>query len=174
LVVKTIYNYLEFLQDSFIISEALRYDVKGRKYIGTETKYYFEDIGIRNAVIGFRQIEFNHTMENVIFNELCRMGYNVDIGLVESFSRDDNGKTIRKNLEIDFVVNRHDQRVYIQSAYRMPDEEKLNQELASFRNVSDGFRKILIVGDQYTSHYNEDGIYIMSLFDFLLNGIEEL
>jgi len=172
--VKTINNYLEFLQDSFIISEALRYDVKGRKYIGTETKYYFEDIGIRNAVIGFRQIEFNHTMENVIFNELCRMGYNVDIGLVESFSRDDKGKTIRKNLEIDFVVNRHDQRVYIQSAYRMPDEEKLNQELASFRNVSDGFRKILIVGDQYTSHYNEEGIYMMSLFDFLLSGIEEL
>jgi len=170
----TIGRYLDYLQDSFIISEALRYDVKGRKYIGTETKYYFEDIGIRNVVVGFRQIEFNHTMENVIYNELCRMGYSVDVGLVESFSRDDNGKFIRKNLEIDFVVNRHDQRVYIQSAYRMPDQQKLSQELASFRNVSDGFRKILIVGDQYTSHYNEEGVYVMSLFDFIFKGIDEL
>jgi predicted AAA+ superfamily ATPase len=167
----TISRYLEYLQDSFIISEALRYDVKGRKYIGTETKYYFEDLGIRNAVIGFRQIEFNHTMENVIYNELCRMGYNVDIGLVETFSRDDMGKSTRKNLEIDFVVNRHDQRLYIQSAYRMPDEEKLEQELVSFRNVSDGFRKILIEGDRYTTHYNEEGILVMSLYDFLLKGL---
>jgi predicted AAA+ superfamily ATPase len=167
----TISRYLEYLQDSFIISEALRYDVKGRKYIGTETKYYFEDLGIRNAVIGFRQIEFNHTMENVIYNELCRMGYNVDIGLVETFSRDDTGKITRKNLEIDFVVNRHDQRLYIQSAYRMPDEEKLEQELASFRNVSDGFRKILIEGDRYITHYNEEGILVMSLYDFLLKGL---
>lgn len=167
----TISRYLEYLQDSFIISEALRYDVKGRKYIGTETKYYFEDLGIRNAVIGFRQIEFNHTMENVIYNELCRMGYNVDIGLVETFIRDDTGKITRKNLEIDFVVNRHDQRLYIQSAYRMPDEEKREQELASFRNVSDGFRKILIEGDRYITHYNEEGILVMSLYDFLLKGL---
>lgn len=167
----TISRYLEYLQDSFIISEALRYDVKGRKYIGTETKYYFEDLGIRNAVIGFRQIEFNHTMENVIYNELCRMGYNIDIGLVETFSRDDTGKITRKNLEIDFVVNRHDQRLYIQSAYQMPDEEKLEQELASFRNVSDGFRKILIEGDRYITHYNEEGILVMSLYDFLLKGL---
>ena len=131
----TISRYLEYLQDSFIISEALRYDVKGRKYIGTETKYYFEDLGIRNAVIGFRQIEFNHTMENVIYNELCRMGYYVDIGLVETFIRDDTGKITRKNLEIDFVVNRHDQRLYIQSAYQIPDEEKLEQELAHYKSV---------------------------------------
>jgi predicted AAA+ superfamily ATPase len=167
----TISRYLEYLQDSFILSGALRYDVKGRKYIGNETKYYFEDLGIRNAVIGFRQIEFNHAMENVIYNELCRMGYNVDIGLVETFSRDDMGKSTRKNLEIDFVVNRHDQRLYIQSAYWMPDEEKLEQELASFRNVSDGFRKILIEGDRYTTHYNEEGILVMSLYDFLLKGL---
>jgi len=170
----TISRYLECLQDSFIINEALRYDVKGRQYIGTETKYYFEDLGIRNAVVDFRQIEFNHTMENVIYNELRRLGYSVDIGLVETFGRDEKGKTIRKNLEIDFVVNRHDQRVYIQSAYRMPDEKKLEQELASFRNVSDGFRKILIVGDRYTSHYNEEGIYVMSLLDFLIGGIDDL
>ena len=168
----TINRYIGHLQDSFIISEAQRYDIKGRKYIGTETKYYFEDTGIRNAVVGFRQIEYNHSMENVIFNELCRMGYTVDIGMVETFDNAD-GKTIRKNLEIDFVVNRHDQRVYIQSVYRIPNEQKRNQELASFRNVADGFRKILIEGDRYITHYNEEGILVMSLFDFLLKGIAE-
>ena len=170
----TINRYLEHLQDSFIISEAQRYDIKGRKYIGTETKYYFEDPGIRNAVVGFRQIEYNHTMENVIFNELCRTGYSVDIGLVETFCNNDEGKTIRKNLEIDFVVNRHDRRVYIQSAYRIPNEEKQNQELASFRNVADGFRKVLIEGDRYATHYNEEGILVMSIYDFLLKGIAEI
>lgn len=167
----TISRYLEHLQDSFIISEALRYDIKGRKYIGTETKYYFEDPGIRNAVVEFRQIEYNHTMENVIYNELRRMGYSVDIGFVETFGNDAEGKTIRKNLEIDFVVNRHDQRVYIQSAYHIPNEEKRDQELASFRSVADGFRKILIDGDRYITHYNEEGILVMSLYDFLLKGI---
>lgn len=165
-------RYLEYLQDSFIISEALRYDVKGRRYIGTETKYYFEDLGIRNAVVGFRQIEFTHMKENVIYNELCRMGYSVDVGLVETFGVSTEGKTMRKKLEIDFVVNRHDQRLYIQSAYRIPDEERLEQELASFRNVQDGFRKILIEGDRYTTHYNEEGILVMSLYDFLLKGID--
>lgn len=170
--INSISNYLEHLQDSFIISEALRYDVKGRKYIGTETKYYFEDTGIRNAIVGFRQIEYSHIMENVIYNELCSMGFCVDVGLVETFSTNVEGKTVRKNLEIDFVVNRHDQRLYIQSAYRMPDEQKRNQELASFRNVTDGFRRILIEGDRYTTHFNEDGVMVMGLFDFLLNGID--
>ncbi len=108
----------------FIISEALRYDVKGRKYIGTGTKYYFEDIGIRNAVVDFRQIEFTHIMENVVYNELRKQGYTVDVGSVESFKRDENGKLQRRNLEIDFVVNRHDERLYIQSAYALPDKEK--------------------------------------------------
>ena len=168
----TINRYLRYLQDAFIISHAQRYDIKGRKYIGTETKYYFEDSGIRNAVVGFRQIEYNHTMENVIFNELCRMGYTVDIGLVETFERAE-GKTIRKHLEIDFVVNRHDQRVYIQSAYRIPNEQKRKQEMASFRNIADGFRKILIEGDRYITHYNEEGILVMSLYDFLLKGFAE-
>ena len=172
--VNTINRYLEHLKDAFIISEAQRYDIKGRKYIGTETKYYFEDPGIRNVVVGFRQIEYNHIMENVIFNELCRTGYSVDVGMVETFNRDAGGKTTRKNLEIDFVVNRHDRRMYIQSAYRITNEEKRNQELASFRNVADGFRKILIEGDRYTTHYNEEGILVMSLYDFLLKGITEI
>ncbi len=167
----TIKQYLEYLQDSFIISEALRYEIKGRKYIGTETKYFFEDLGIRNAIVVFCQIEYNHLMENVIYNELCAMGYSVDVGLVETFAKKAEGKTIRRNLEIDFVANLHDYRVYIQSAYRISNEEKQSQELASLRNVADGFRKILIVGDRYNTHYNEEGILVMSLYDFLLKGI---
>lgn len=164
----TIGRYLEFLQDAFFINEALRYDVKGRKYIGTETKYYFEDTGIRNAVVGFRQLEFTHTMENVVYNELRRLGFSVDVGLVETFRRNTEGKLQRNNLEIDFVVNRHDERLYIQSAYAMPDKDKMEQEQASLLQVGDGFRKIIIAGDKFSSRYNENGILIMGLYDFLL------
>ena len=148
----TISRYLEHLQDAFIISEALRYDVKERKYIGTETKDYFEDMGIRNAILDFRQIEFTHTMENVIYNELRRLGYGVDVGLVETMKRNAEGKNVRSNLEIDFVVNRHDERIYIQSAYALPDKEKEDQEMASLRHVSDNFKKIVIVGTVITLH----------------------
>ena len=164
----TIAKYIECLQDAFIISEALRYDVKGRKYIGTETKYYFEDLGIRNAVVEFRQFEPTHIMENVVYNDLCRNGFSVDVGLVESFKRDNNGKLTRRNLEIDFVVNRHDERLYIQSAYALPSKEKVDQEQASLLQVSDGFRKIIIAGDQYSTGYNENGILVIGLYDFLL------
>jgi len=165
----TISRYLEHLQDAFIISEALRYNVKGRKYIGTETKYYFEDVGIRNAILGFRQIEFNHTMENVIYNELRRLGYSVDVGLVETAKRNTSGKIERRNLEIDFVVNRHDERLYIQSAYALPDKQKIDQEQASLLSVPDGFKKVIIVGERYSSNYNEDGILMIGIYDFLLN-----
>ena len=165
---RTITGYLDYLQDSFIISEALRYDVKGRKYIGTETKYYFEDLGIRNAVIGFRQIEFNHSMENMIFNELRRQGFNVDVGLVETFNRNADGKTVRSNLEVDFVVNRADERIYIQSAYMLPTQEKADQEQASLLHIPDGFRKMIIVGDRYDSNFNDNGIQMVGIFDFLL------
>ena len=164
----TIAKYIECLQDAFIISEALRYDVKGRKYIGTETKYYFEDLGIRNAVVEFRQFEPTHIMENVVYNDLCRNGFSVDVGLVESFKRDNNGKLTRRNLEIDFVVNRHDERLYIQSAYALPSREKVDQEQASLLQVSDGFRKIIIAGDHYSTGYNENGILVIGLYDFLL------
>ena len=160
---------MEHLQDAFIINEALRYNVEGRKYIGTETKYYFEDVGIRNAVLGFRQIEFNHTMENVIYNELRRLGYSVDVGLVETAKRNSSGKIERRNLEIDFVVNRHDERLYIQSAYALPDKQKMDQEQASLLNVPDGFKKVIIVGERYSSNYNEDGILMIGIYDFLLN-----
>lgn len=164
----TIAKYIECLQDAFIISEALRYDVKGRKYIGTETKYYFEDLGIRNAVVEFRQFEPTHIMENVVYNDLCRNDFSVDVGLVESFKRDNNGKLTRRNLEIDFVVNRHDERLYIQSAYALPSKEKVDQEQASLLQVSDGFRKIIIAGDHYSTGYNENGILVIGLYDFLL------
>lgn len=166
----TISKYLEHLEDAFVVSEALRYDVKGRKYIGTETKYYFEDIGIRNAVIGFRQIEFNHTMENVIYNELCRKGYTIDVGMVEVMKRDADGKQYRSRLEVDFVVNRHDERLYIQSAYQIPDSEKMQQEQASLLSVHDAFRKIIIDGNRYRSNYNNDGVLIVGIYDFLLQS----
>lgn len=168
----TITKYLMCLQDSFIISEALRYDVKGRKYIGTETKYYFEDIGVRNAIVGFRLLEPTHAMENVIFNELRRNGFTVDVGLVESFKRNDEGKIEKRNLEIDFIVNRHDERLYIQSAYALPTNEKVQQEQSSLLHVSDGFRKIIVAGDRYSSGYNDNGILMVSLFDFLLGNVD--
>lgn len=168
----TITKYIECLQDAFFISEALRYDVKGRKYIGTETKYYFEDIGIRNAILDFRQIEPTHAMENVIYNELCRNGFSVDVGMVESFKRDKDGSLQRRNLEIDFVVNRHDERLYIQSAFALPSNDKIDQEQDPLLQVADGFRKIIVAGDRYYSGYNEDGILMIGLYDFLLGKID--
>ena len=168
----TIAKYIACLQDAFFISEALRYDVKGRKYIGTETKYYFEDLGVRNSVLGFRQVEPTHIMENVVYNELAKNGFSVDVGQVESFRRDTEGTLQRRNLEIDFVVNRHDERLYVQSAYALPSTEKMIQEQDSLLHVADGFRKVIIAGDRYTSGYNEDGILIVGLRDFLLGKVD--
>ncbi len=168
----TISRYLDCLQDAFFTNAALRYDVKGRKYIGTETKYYFEDMGIRNAVVGFRQNEPTHAMENIVYNELRRRGFTVDIGLVEILKPDENGERHRCKLEIDFVVNRHDERLYIQSAYAMSDKAKIDQEQDSLLHISDGFRKIIIAGDRYTTGYNDDGILIVGLYDFLLGKVD--
>lgn len=165
-------RYLDCLQDAFFTNAALRYDVKGRKYIGTETKYYFEDTGIRNAIVDFRQNEPTHAMENVIYNELRRRGFTVDVGLVEAVKTDENGNAKRHKYEIDFVVNRHDERLYIQSAYAMSDKAKIDQEQYSLLHVADGFRKIIIAGDRYTSGYNEDGILIVGLYDFLLGKVD--
>ncbi len=170
----TIAKYIEHLEDSFIIDEALRYNVKGRRYIGTETKYYFEDTGIRNAIVDFRQIEFTHAMENVVYNELRRLGYSVDVGQVEVFRDNAEGKTVRSNLEIDFVVNKADERLYIQSAFSLLDHDKVAQEEASLLNVPDGFRKIVIVGDRGISNYDDEGILLLSLHDFLLKGNDAL
>lgn len=149
----------------------MRYDVKGRKYIGTETKYYFEDVGIRNAVVDFRQLEPIHIMENIVYSDLRRNGFSVDVGLIESFKRDNDGKLTRRKIEIDFVVNRHDERLYIQSAYALPSKEKVDQEQASLLQVSDGFRKIIIAGDRYNTGYNENGILEVGIYDFLLEKV---
>lgn len=170
----TIAKYIDHLEDSFIINEALRYNVKGRRYIGTETKYYFEDMGIRNAIVDFRQIEFTHAMENMVYNELRRLGYSVDVGQVEVYRNTAEGKTTRSNLEIDFVVNKADKRLYIQSAFSLPDHEKVVQEEASLLNVPDSFRKIVIVGDRGHSNYDDEGILFLGLRDFLLKGSDAL
>lgn len=170
----TIRQYMEYLEDAFIISKANRYNVKGRKYIGTPLKYYFEDLGLRNARLGFRQIEEMHLMENVVYNELRSRGYSVDVGVVEKRGINAEGKSERIQLEIDFIANLGSKRYYIQSAFGMPTEEKKRQEKASLVNVKDSFKKIIIVKDVVNVTRDEDGITIMSIYDFLLkeNSLE--
>lgn len=165
----TIKDYLTYLQDSFLIEEALRYDVKGRKYIGTETKYYFADMGLRAAILNLRQQEETHIMENVIYNELRMRGYRVDVGMVETWGTSALGKTVRQPLEVDFVVNKGAERIYIQSAYRMPTDEKVAQEKRSLLSTNDNFRKMIIVGDNIKRKTDEQGIVTISLLDFLLD-----
>ena len=166
--INTIRQYIEYLEDAFIISKAQRYNVKGRRYIGTPLKYYFEDIGLRNARLGFRQVEETHLMENIIYNELRYRGYSVDVGVVEKREMSENGKQIRKALEIDFVANLGSQRYYIQSALSMPTPEKQIQEKTSLINVADSFKKIIIVKDIVNVKRDENGIVTMSIYDFLL------
>lgn len=166
----TIKAYIENLKDAFIINEANRYDVKGRKYIGTPVKYYFEDVGLRNARLGFRQIEEPHVMENIIYNELRVRGFVVDVGMVERRYRDENGIQKKSQLEIDFVANKGSKRYYIQSAFSLPDSEKRQQEKAPLVSVNDSFKKIILVKDVIKPWYDDDGILTMSLFDFLLDS----
>ena len=163
----TIKQYLDYLQDSFIINKVLRYDIKGKKYISTPSKYYFTDIGLRNARLNFRQQEETHIMENIIYNELRSRGYNVDVGLVELGGKDENGKFVRKQLEVDFVVNRPPYRVYIQSAFHMPTPEKEQQERRPLLSINDHFRKIVIVGDDIHRKEDELGVLTVGLLDFL-------
>ncbi len=165
----TIRTYIDHLKDAFIVNEVNRYDVKGRKYIGTPLKYYFEDVGLRNARLGFRQVEEAHLMENIIYNELRVRGYRVDIGVVVKRSRTEDGVQEKKQLEIDFVANMGSKRYYIQSAFSLPEAEKRAQEKASLINVNDSFKKIIIVKDVVKPLYDDDGILTMSIFDFLLN-----
>lgn len=165
----TIRQYLAYLEDAFLIHKAYRYNVKGRKYIGTPLKYYFEDVGLRNARLGFRQVEETQLMENIIYNELRSRGYSVDVGVVEKRERDERGKEIKKQLEIDFIANLGSNRYYIQSAFSMPTEQKRIQEKASLVNVKDSFKKIILVKDVMKVSYDEDGIVTMSVYDFLLN-----
>lgn len=166
---ETIIKYIDYLKDSFLIDSAIRYDIKGKKYINTPSKYYFTDLGLRNARLNFRQVEETHAMENIIFNELKVRGYNVDVGVVVMNEVDKNGKKIRKQLEVDFVCNKGSKRFYIQSAYSLPDKEKMEQEQRSLVNTGDGFKKIIITKDAVAPLYNDEGILVMSVYDFLLN-----
>lgn len=166
---KTISNYLAYLCDAFMVEKALRYNIKGKKYITTLAKYYFTDIGVRNAILSFRQMEPTHIMENIIFNELLYRGFSVDVGIVELKTVDKNGKDVRKQFEVDFVVNDSDRRYYIQSVFSVPDEATLQQETASFRNIDDSFKKIIVVKDDVPVHRTDNGYLIIGLFDFLLD-----
>lgn len=165
----TIRRYIDYLCDSFLINSALRYDVKGRKYINTPVKYYFTDMGLRNARLNFRQLEATHSMENIIFNELKIRGFNVDVGVVQSHETDENGKSITKQLEIDFVCNKGSKRYYIQSAYAMPDQAKMEQEQRSLMLTGDFFKRLIVTKDTPAPYYNEQGVLIIGIYDFLLN-----
>lgn len=166
----TIKSYLDYLCDAYIVSRATRYDIKGKKYIDTPQKYYFSDVGIRNACINFRQLEENHTMENVIYNELIARNFNVDVGIITSTGKDNDGKFVRKQLEVDFVCNKGSKRYYIQSAFSIPDREKMEQESNSLLRIDDSFKKIIVVKDLPAPTYTEDGILVISVYDFLLNS----
>lgn len=165
----TIKKYLDYFEDSFLIESAQRYDIKGKAYIETPKKYYFSDLGLRNARINFRQFEQTHSMENVIYNELRMRGYSVDVGMIPIAKKDSNGKVIRKQLEVDFVCNLGSLRYYIQSAYSLPDEEKRSQEIRPFRKIDDSFKKIVITKDIVQPYYDEYGILTINIYDFLLN-----
>lgn len=167
----TIKSYIDYCSDAFLIEEANRYDVKGRKYIGTPMKYYFTDLGLRNALLNFRQIEKPHLMENAIYNELRRQGFNVDVGVVVVNGKDEKGVSCRKQLEVDFVCNKGSRRCYIQSALALPTQEKIDQEINSLRRIDDGFEKIVIVGDSLISNHDNNGILFMSIYDFMMKEL---
>lgn len=166
---QTIEKYLSYMEDAFVVEKSIRYNIKGKKYINSLSKYYFSDLGIRNVLLGFRQQEENHIMENIIYNELRIRGYRVDTGMVEERTTDKNNKTIRKQYEVDFVANQGSKRYYIQSAFMMPTQEKLEQEMASFLRLDDSFKKIIIVKEDIMPKRDEKGILTMGVLDFLLN-----
>lgn len=166
---KTVDKYLEYFENAFIINKVQRFDIKGKKYIGSPYKYYFEDIGIKNAILNFRQIDDGSIMENIIYNELLRRNYSVDIGVVETNERNKSGQNIKPKYEVDFIVNLGNKKYYIQSAYQMNNEEKISQETKSLRNIYDSFKKIIIVKDNIKTRIDENGIITMGLYDFLLN-----
>lgn len=166
---KTLKKYLEYLIDAFLVSRAKRYDVKGRKYINSPAKYYFEDIGLRNARLEFRQTEENHIMENIIYNELRIRGFRVDVGVVEHYGKDEDGKSVKKQLEVDFVATKGSKKYYIQSAFSMSNREKIEQEQRSLKNINDSFKKIIVVRDNIKVRRNEYGIVTMGICNFLLD-----
>ncbi len=166
---KTIRHYLECLKEVFLITEAKRFDIRGRHYINSPSKYYFEDQGLRNARLNFRQIDEGHLLENVIHNELVRRGYSVDVGSIETFGKTKDGKTMRQQLEVDFVVNRGSYKCYIQSAWEMKSTEKIQQEKRALSKVEDGFRRIILVKEPLMTHFDENGIQVMDVMEFLLD-----
>ena len=165
----TLKKYCDYLEDAFLITKAERYDIKGKKYISTPSKYYFEDVGLRNARLNFRQQEENHIMENIIFNELCVRGYSVDVGVIEVNEKDKKGKVHRKQLEIDFVANKGDKRYYIQSAFMMNTGEKTGQKQRSLNKIPDAFTRAIIVKDNIIPHRDEHGVLTIGVRQFLLN-----
>lgn len=167
----TLKSYIDYCSDAFLVEEANRYDVKGRKYIGTPMKYYFSDLGLRNALLNFRQIEKTHLMENAIYCELRRQGFNVDVGVVVVNGKDENGTSCRKQLEVDFVCNKGSRRCYIQSALALPTQEKVEQETNSLRRIGDGFERIVVVGDHLISNHDDDGILFISIYDFMMKEL---
>lgn len=167
--VDTIRQYLEYMEDAFMIERSIRYDIKGRKYIDSPYKYYFEDLGLRNVRVGFRQTELQHIMENLLYNELREAGFTVDVGQIYSEHKNADGKRQRSTLEVDFVCNRGYNRIYVQSAFAMDTDEKRNQEFASLRKLNDGFRKLVVVYGLQPTYMNDDGLFIVNLVDFLVN-----
>ncbi len=165
----TVDSYINYIEDSFLVTKAQRYDIKGNRYINSPYKYYYEDIGLRNARLNFRQIDDGHIMENIIYNELLARRYNVDVGIVETFAKNSDSKTKRTNYEVDFVVNKGAKKYYIQSAYRLTDDEKTEQEKQSLNHIEDSFKKIIIVKDNIKTRIDNDGIVTMGLYHFLLN-----
>lgn len=166
----TITKYIEYLEDAFLIEAASRYDIKGKSYIGTPLKYYFMDLGLRNSRIKYRQIEVTHSMENVIYNELRMRGFSVDVGNITIVEKDKSGKAVKKHLEVDFICNKGSKRYYIQSAYILGTAEKMEQEIRPFLKINDSFKKIVITSDTPKPFYNDDGILLMNVYDFLLNA----
>ena len=167
----TIKSYIDYMQDAFLIEKSVRYDIKGRKYIDTPAKYYFRDLGLRNARLNFRQTEQTHLMENLIYNELRVRGFAVDVGQLTMFGRNAEGKSERRQLEVDFVCNKGYDRIYIQSAFALSSEEKYEQELRSLKHIDDSFQKVVIVGGMQPTYRNDDGILILNIYDFLLNKV---
>ena len=164
----TIKQYIDYFEDSFLLKKTIRYDIKGKKYIDTPCKYYFSDIGLRNSALDFRQVEPTHVMENIIFNHLIHFGYNVDVGVIERYSKDKNGKTVRNTLEVDFVCNKDNDRLYVQSAFSIPDAEKLEQEQRSLYLIDDSFKKMILTNDTIPAHRLNNGVYVMNVCDYLM------
>lgn len=170
----TIKDYIDYFADAFLVEQANRYDVKGKKYIGTPIKFYFSDLGLRNSLLNFRQMEKTHQMENIIYNELRYRGYNVDVGVVTVNGKDADGKSLRTQFEVDFVCNKGDRRLYVQSAFALPTQDKIDQETNSLRRIDDGFKKIVVVGDHTIKSHDENGILFINIYDFLLDPSSDL